>query len=48
LCKGSHQEENIEKELKLIVEYFGEEGEEIILSIFDQIILVVLGENCAI
>ena len=39
------QEEHIEKELKLVIKNERNEGEHVVLGIFDDIILIILGKN---
>jgi len=43
LREGVDQKEHVKKELELAVEYFGDEGEEVVLGVFDDVVLVVEG-----
>jgi hypothetical protein len=43
LCECGYEEEEVVEELELIEEHFGNEGEDIVLGIFDDVVLVVLG-----
>ena len=43
MCECSDEEEEIEEELELIEENLGDEGDEVILGVFDDIILIVDG-----
>lgn len=42
------EEEHIEEEFELIIENFGNEGEDVVFGIFDDIIPIILGSDTSI
>lgn len=48
LCKGIDEEEHVKEEFKLVVEHFGDECEDVILGVFDDVVLVVEGINLTV
>lgn len=43
--ESSHEEEEIEEKFELVVEYLGDEGEEVVLGVLDEVVLLVDGLN---
>ena len=46
--EGVDEEEHVKEEFELVVEYFGDEGEKIVLGVFDDVVLVVEGVDLAV
>lgn len=47
MSECGEEEEHVEEEFELMVEYFGDEGEQVVLGVFDEVVLVVGGEHAA-
>jgi hypothetical protein len=45
LRESSQKEEEIEEKFELVVEYLGDEGERVVLSVLDEVVLLVDGLN---
>ena len=48
MCECIDEEEHIEEEFELIVEHFGYEGEDVVFSVFDNIIPIILWKDTSI
>ena len=48
LGEGVDEEKHVKEEFELVIKHFGDEGENIVLSVFDDIILMVLGLNFSV
>jgi hypothetical protein len=48
LSECCDEKEEVEEKFELVVKNFGYESKQIVFGIFDKIILVILGHDCAI
>ena len=46
--EGVDEEEHVKEEFELVIKHFGDEGENIVLGIFDDIVLMVEGVDLAV
>ena len=48
LGEGVDEEKHVKEEFELVIKHFGDEGENIVLSVFDDIVLMVEGVDLAV